>query len=405
MIWSYISLLFCCAFVLSELYIASEISVVANADVWFCSVEIKRKFSKTKNILNSNLIREYTYNISQKVLNTNSLFVINQKSDNIDYEIEPDHHYQVFNFVSGHFYHLRSSYVQHSLHIISNRKEIVPIEPKIVSFIHRPSNGRIIGSYEHVIATGHLYSYNYGHFIGDFLCPLMAMPDEILQKSYIFGKARLNFVNEFFKCLGFEGKYIEAGDREWIYAENLYVTANPNPHCAHFGPLYKKLGDIIKKSLNIYDVIPNRYIVANRKSHMRVIHNVENLTKALQQSFPENKYEIVVDEKMTLEESAKIFGYAKFMFMVVGSNCFKSLVINPKAVIVLVGTKVYDNSAINVIGSNGNKIVFYVEPKVEHAGYSYNIFNISMAIKASSIANYYIEHGCFPNDPVGSVVV
>lgn len=221
--------------------------------------------------------------MSQKVINNNCLFVLDQNFEKVYYRLDPSYHDKVFNHVSGHFYHICSCYVQHSLNIISNDLCIVPNH---LEFIHEVSKGYVTAQYENVIATGHLYTIYFGHFLSDFICPILAMPDDIIQKSYILGSAEKRLVDEYLTPLGLREKFINVSDNEWVYTSNLYITANPYPHCSHLGPLYKKLGDKLKNYFNISNLPARRYILSNRKSYMRQIHNFDNLSKAIQDAFP-----------------------------------------------------------------------------------------------------------------------
>ncbi|EAX95693.1 hypothetical protein TVAG_144420 [Trichomonas vaginalis G3] len=171
------------------------------------------------------------------------------------------------------FLHLKGVYLAGSCHISDGRRVFSRDPRDILPYkIFIPGETRsFAGNYDHAICVGHRWSSYYGHFITDYLCPLMCVPREYWAKSKVIvglepETKSLNHVFDLLTMIGIKNESIHIlGRTEWVFCNNLYTVVDPPSYFSHPATCYVNLSKLLNKNLKLQDVEAKQYVICNRR--------------------------------------------------------------------------------------------------------------------------------------------
>lgn len=349
------------------------------------------------------LIEEIPFNITCNPIVNDLCYLILEGSNSTKWNVCVERHYYLLNYNNGSVVHMRNVYVSDTGAISTGKNEIY-IKPTGhaagPSFIYKFYPGKVIAYHRKVILVGHLGMDSYGHFINDLLCPLLIVPEAAFKDSVII--CRTNpFIHEYIKYVGFNNDIILLHQSDWIYCSEVYYPGYPRPHNSHLGNIYLKLGQIIRKSLGLENVIPDRYVLSNRITIWRQIHNMDEVLLKTKEKYPEYNWEIHNMTPKPLPELAKIWGHARILFAVAGSNLMNAFLFAQGSVVIHLLGDVNDLTAIDCCLASQAKTILMMDGKIPHVGAVKNYLNISQFHIALKSAIYYMKHKKWPNDNKG----
>ncbi|EAX86608.1 hypothetical protein TVAG_117670 [Trichomonas vaginalis G3] len=307
---------------------------------------------------------------------------------------------------SNRIYHLKNCFVSGSTAVIYNWTVIENpnIDPAI-TFIYEAKPGNIIAEYDTVVATGHFRCNIFGHFIEDALSPLMEIPNDVIKKSKIITHAEQKYIDDFIPRLGLKEQFINLKQDEWVYARELYINFLPRVYMAHVGPCFRKLTKLVREKFGLLNAVPYKYVITNRAHYFRNIANFKEIVRAVKAEYPKVKWETHYQAEGKIEDTIKIYGFAKILFGPVGSNFFNSVFLHPTTICIVVYANVFDHTTPATIGCNFYRLILYCEPNVPQFEIVDNIFNVTRALLAFKVAFYVEEHNQWPDIPNGGLFI
>ncbi|EAY16893.1 hypothetical protein TVAG_150440 [Trichomonas vaginalis G3] len=275
-----------------------------------------------------------------------------------------------------------------------NSRVICPPLETGPDWIRKFRSGPVVYECDKAYVSGHMNSINFGHFMHDFLSPLMLMPKDFLEEGVlIIPEGCRKFGEEYLVAVGVY-KYIYIEKSEWVHAQKLAVAVDPRPHNSHFGLPIQMLIDKLKDCFDIKDIVPTRYVLMNRKkSYDRYIENFDEVVKKVKEQITDINFEVLEDPKGSIADYSKIFPSIKFLFSPKGSNCIKSLFMSPGTVVTIAAADMFDYSVVSFILSLDIKLVYFTNP-----GSNYDCFDcdIDLTIDAIKAGVYCLKNGKWP---------
>ena len=267
------------------------------------------------------------------------------------------------------------------------------VEPQqVLKSIRCHQNGWVIGHYPSVIALGHSSLFCFSHWYYDVLSPLVLIPEEIINNSYIIAYQHRNMVLDTLIPLGIkEEKIIFISKRKWVFANRLIAAINPTPHISHYNKATLILSQKLRSYYQLDKIIPTKYCFSNRKK-TRKISNLEEIFEVTVKTFPQYTFLIVPDYK-ELKGYGKLWAESKFMFMGTGSNFIKNVFMKEKSVLVVGLANIFDHSIALSAKSHSIFVLFFEIVGMIHFGGDEHPCDVSLALRVISIGLYCAEHG------------
>ncbi|EAY18806.1 hypothetical protein TVAG_268390 [Trichomonas vaginalis G3] len=347
------------------------------------------------------------YNESFKIPRKDILFVLNDGVDQVNYKLNISNQVHHANSIVATIVHLRDCYVSPSTFVAT--LDSLMYRPPAAWYIKSLFDfypGKVVGSYDSVIALGHLYVYSFGHFVNDVLAPLILIPKEVRDKSYILCFTSYFLARKFLPAFGLEKRFLKLNRYQWVYANHVYVADNPRTHVSHYGPAFKNLSILFKEKYNLMDVKPDRYILSNRKGKIRRVPNFKEVVKTVKTLFPQYNWEAFIDNANSISTICKTWGRAQVLYLVTGSNVFKCFFLPQSCMVIILFGKVYDNSTLFALGSLNIHTCLVIEPQINHAVYpTTEPMSLKKTEDAFKAVIYYLEHKEWPKVDYGKVVI
>ena len=152
-------------------------------------------------------------------------------------------------------------------------------------------NGSVVLECDKACVFGHGNMGNFGHFINDYLCPLVLLPNDYLRDCVVVLSHRCgSYAREFLECLDVR-QYFFVGFDEWVFAKRLAVCIEGRPHNMHFGVPVQNLHDKLTNHFKLFNIVPSQYVILNRAHNTdRSLENFDELTDMIKLKFPTVKF-------------------------------------------------------------------------------------------------------------------
>ncbi|EAY07747.1 hypothetical protein TVAG_118280 [Trichomonas vaginalis G3] len=258
-------------------------------------------------------------------------------------------------------------------------------------FIWGIPKGKITHEYKSAICLGHSAVQNYyGHFFFDMLNPLILFPQEIVNKSVILNVPKYSHGDSgiLLKAIGIQDWQIKYCDGDFSFVHDYYCCYAPVPGIWHLSTTIQNVSISLKKFYNTSDVKPSKYVLSNRKK-TRYIYNFDQLVKSVKKHLPEFSWE-VVEDGLSVEESAKVYSTILFMYTITGSNLCRLYFMNPGGCVVDAQADYNDFAMQSIALVNGFKIVCYRLKDFYHDKINKKQTRVNVNITE---ALYYIDFG------------
>ncbi|EAX88850.1 hypothetical protein TVAG_049040 [Trichomonas vaginalis G3] len=297
----------------------------------------------------------------------------------------------------------KNAYACGSGEFVINEYVIRPPFDSAPPFCRWYTAGPLVYSCDKACVFGHYYLGNYGHFIGDYMTPLMLLPQDYLKDCLVIVNARSRFfAQELLNAVGIS-KFIFVTDYQWVFAKRLAVAIEGRPHYMHFGLPLQWLVDKLIDYYDLQDIVPNRYVISNRpKSRLgfRHIKNMPEIIKAIKLNIPDFKFELFQDHLGSVAQYAREYSDIKFLFAPAGSNIHKAIFMKPGTVIVQAACDMFDLAAFITPLSLGVATTVVMNP-FNHFAHKYEC-DVPTAVEAIKASLFFLENKRWP-DPIPNV--
>ncbi|EAX94479.1 hypothetical protein TVAG_458100 [Trichomonas vaginalis G3] len=290
------------------------------------------------------------------------------------------------------FAYYRNAYASHNGEFVVNNYRIRPLWDTAPPFARSGAGGRVVLECDKACVFGHGNTKNFGHFVIDYLSPLMLVPEEFFNDCVVVVSKDTNrFAEDFLRAIGVQ-KYISLEYDECVFAKRLCVSIEPRPHYGHFGPPIQMLHQRLSKFYNLYAVKPSKFVLLNRQG-VRRISNIADIHSALKEKYPEYNWEIIKDNISPIEFYAKIFSSLRFCLTAQGSNMIKSIFMRPETTMVILGDSYVELSWMTFL-SIPIYAVIYLHKAPHFSGEIHT--EIPRCVKAVDAAVAMIKNGKWP---------
>ena len=359
----------------------------------FSNMSITQQVSETpfqKIAFSHNLasnLKDFNYiicgnNINDYLVNTNEWGTCQQNYLN-----------QFFAFFNSTYYEINDVFGNTHGSWAVNQTTIVSLGQEHYGFVLAPGwfelgNTSIKYFFDEVIQIAHAHARDhFGHFLSDCLIPMLLLPEEVLQNSYVLGASYPPFINDGFQTIGIPINHIINADfSEWFYAKKIHTFAGKRPSLSFYGFSCFNFNQLMRKKLKLNEIPATKYFLQNRnQGNFRYIGNFDELFSALKKQIPSIRWLILPDKSLEMAQTAKIWATARFVCTTTGSNALKAVFMKPESVVVLAMANTLEKSAFGIIASSRHYVVLYPVPGMEQFSRDINkawMMDISIAIEA-----------------------
>ena len=250
-------------------------------------------------------------------------------------------------------------------------------------WMYEQRDGQICAHFHEVILTGHYHSRsNFGHCITDLIAPILLLPKDVRERSYVIGSHLRSFPNEFLKIIGFKDEQIiYFNETSWFYADRLHAFSKWRPIANINGEINVVLNKLLMEKLNLDHIVPTKYTVNNRKGK-RGIKNINELFTAIQQSFPDKQWNIFNTFEGNISTYAYKYTEIKFLVAPVGSNVYNLVFMKPYTTLCIGSSEIYDFYSIFLALSSHHYYYMFSVPGLKHRSLEEWDWNIEIALNA-----------------------
>lgn len=242
------------------------------------------------------------------------------------------------------------------------------------------------------VCVGHQHTHEWGHWSLEIMPSIACMPQEILKDAVFIVPEIKPFIIDNLRELDIEPWRIWGEYNGRVHAETLITIRNI--WCGDLNRrLILNLRNYFKKKFSLDNIVPFRYIIANRRpDQKRYVADIHELVDACNKEFPMFHFEAFTpDDSKPFFEQALFFNSFKFIWGVHGSLMANILYMQPKTVVVEIQCENnWLNSFLNVGQIAGlchfagrDNINFY-EKKNNTIDLSYNLYVIATAFVESN---------------------
>ena len=278
-----------------------------------------------------------------------------------------------FSFFNTTYYVLQNVYGNTHGSWAVNKTTLVSLPQEHYGLVLSPGwfeiqNESIKYIFDDVINIAHAHTRDhYGHFLADCLIPMLLLPEDVLQRSYVLGGSSPPFINDGLLTIGIRNEQIiNVTFLEWFYAKRMHTFAGKRPSLSFFGYSCLNFNRIMTKKLNLNSIPPTKYFLQNRKQgNFRHIGNFGELIEDVRQKFSGIKWLILPDMIGNYSKTAQIWASARFVWAITGSNSINAVFMKPDTVVVLGMASIFERSSIGIICSSKHFTVLFPVPGME----------------------------------------
>lgn len=247
--------------------------------------------------------------------------------------------------------------------------------------------------YSRVIISGYKYCGTYGHFIHDYLCPILMIPRNIIQRSMLLlPSTKYNIMVK--SVLGVTERNFAKGDgSKFSYSKELYLPNTPSPGCSHFSFLAKQLKEKVFNRFNLSNIENTDYVIYNRPSRTsRHIKNFNEIYHFLTANFSRLNWKILQFDDLPFEEKLKTFTRIKLLLCYSGSIISNSFAMKSFSGIISISTErplVYNHRETLC---HNIWIFMILNPGQGHHSRKQLYINVSVLVKPLKEMLYAFEH-------------
>lgn len=201
-------------------------------------------------------------------------------------------------------------------------------------------------SYRKIIVGWSRY-YEFGHFLQDMVCGIIAMPQEIQDDAEIYFCFPEPNAKAFMKYLGYNEDRVHRLTDELVFGHDVYIAVSDYGMNGLFQS-WIELREIIFKQNKLYEIKPVDHVFVNKNvgnwGYAKNMMELFNLAKA---QYPQYNW-YYYDDAITrhIVEFGKIMAAAKLFISAAGSIVFNDYLMHNETGVLIISRKFCDNPAI-----------------------------------------------------------
>ncbi|EAX92573.1 hypothetical protein TVAG_316370 [Trichomonas vaginalis G3] len=232
---------------------------------------------------------------------------------------------------------------------------------------------------------------NFGHFILDFMCGLMFIPDEVFEEGKVLSpklNQPMDIVLRWIGILGYGDKieFKEFADTEQVLCDKLYICTH---YIEAFGYANKGLPMMRHKfydKFNLHNQIPTRFVVINKESHKRRILNMDELVNnlTLHTKLPDGEKWVVEKYDFTnLTNNVMIYSTIKCLVSPCGSHLYNAVVMHEFTGMLILCGNLIDNCNAQMTAALGIMNIQVGHRVIPHDGEVKNPYDAERCAKCA----------------------
>ena len=238
-------------------------------------------------------------------------------------------------------------------------------------------------SFDSIIAVGHQFSTDFGHWLLEILPMIVAIPSSIKNKSKLLLPKKSFFVTSALEFFNYNLSNVIYGENTFVYGNNVYTMYAAN--CGRLNQwLLCNFRAIVIEKLNLDTNIASKYVLYNRKKgYSRRIANFNELLYLVQLKYPNTKFEkgIYFD---TFDKQVIYFNQIKLIFAVHGSLMANIVFMQENTVVVEMQMEVIKDSFFYCAMLTGKYLIVCRDETISYRKTNPNKINIERALEAIS---------------------
>lgn len=298
--------------------------------------------------------------------------------------------------------YLKNVYINWASGILTNDYWIVPDENDWFLNARRPSSGVVVAQYDYAIAVGR-ESNRYGHWILDYMCPLLLIPFDIIKTYKILNVPDIPIAHEMLDWLEVpkENRIIRKPSNQLIFCEHVYFPYKPLVEANYLGYPVQLIRELVFKHLKLNGIPQTKYVFLQRKAR-RVVLNMDEIVALAKTTFPEYPWEYIPDSQ-SLAECGKTWAAIKLIISGNGSHMFRCVCMQKGCVAIEFLGPAHDWSCMGAILSMGVHVLSIKTAAISdgmwYGGGNYRM-EVDKVINSIKYVKPYLDGQPFPKGPL-----
>ena len=269
------------------------------------------------------------------------------------------------------------------------------------TYIFQYNNDDLLTDFEEeVIAFGSKYCNVFGHWFIDTLLPLMLLPEDVIRRAKIIVQSTLPFQIDTLTAFGISKEQIISQESpHWVYARIAYVLV-PFPFLNFVGESAYLLSDKLKKFYQVQEdekadicYAMNRPIAKTRHIPDDIFQQIVSYFKTEYKNY---KWEIFMNNAITMNRIVKIYSKAFFIFTPTGSGLIGIMFMKKHSAILCAEGDYLDCLFRGLASTFEVFYLVYRVPKGKHFETDPFNVNISDVKRLAKVAMFAAENGKWP---------
>lgn len=297
---------------------------------------------------------------------------------------------------------LKNVYINWASGVLTNEHFIIPDENNWFVSARAPSSGPVVARYENAIAVGR-ESNRYGHWILDYMCPLLLLPENVIKTYTILNVPDIPIAHEMLNWLGVPKKNIvhRLMRHQLVFCRNVYFPYKPLVDANYIGYPVQLIRDLVFKTLKLDGINQTKYCFYQR-AKKRVILNLNEMINMTKINFPEYPWETIPDGQ-SLTQCGKTWAAIKLIISGNGSHMFRCVCMQKGAVYIEILGPYNDLSCLGAVLSTGTHVITIKTNAITMgmwwSGKNYKM-EIDKVINAIKYVKPYLDGQPFPSGPL-----
>lgn len=244
----------------------------------------------------------------------------------------------------------------------------------------------------------------YGHNIHDFLCAMIFVPKDLMERGIIVLRPKLHYkaTYDFVRYLGLNITFVTLKDDEQFFVRKLWVIHTLELAHGYTSGGIHRIREIVFQKEDYKKIKPERYVVANRPRRSgRFIYEVRTLVKPLNENtIIEKGCKWIRDDNfygISLMRIVKFWMSLKILVTVQGSGIYNAIFMHEKTGMALLFSSSADGPNVQLCNHLHIFMIGVVHPDRDIISRKPQLTNYTDMIKYTQRVVDAVNHGSWTN--------
>ncbi|EAX88236.1 hypothetical protein TVAG_361040 [Trichomonas vaginalis G3] len=244
----------------------------------------------------------------------------------------------------------------------------------------------------------------YGHNIHDFLCAMMFVPKDLMEKGIVVVSPHLfqKITYDIARYLDLNITFVSIKDNEQFFVRKLWIVHTLELAHGYASGGFQKIREIVFKKEDYKYIMPERYVVANRpKKSLRCISDANYLVKILNENtIIEKGSKWIRDDKfydVPLAEIIKYWMSLKILVTIQGSGIYNSIFMHETTGMVLLFSNVADGPNMQLCSHLHIFMIGVIHPNMQFRNKKPQMTNYTDMVTYTQRVVDAVYHGSWTN--------